>query len=168
MKKILFVIAMFAPMSMFAQKFAHFNAQEIITNMDEYKTAQTELQQLGTQYQEEYDRLVKEYQTKVDEYQKLVEGKATAQAILDSKAQDLQQMQQSIQDFGQASQQDLQKQESAKMEIIQTKVMAAIKKVGESGNYIYVVDVSGGAIPFVNTALSTDVTAQVKAEVGIK
>ena len=74
----------------------------------------------------------------------------------------------SIQDFYQASQQDLQKQQGEKMEIIQTKVMAAIRKLGEAGNYVYVVDISTGAIPFVNEALSTDITAQLKAELGIK
>ena len=54
------------------------------------------------------------------------------------------------------------------MEVIQTKIMAAIKKIGENGGYVYIVDTSTGAISFVNDALSTDVTAQLKAELGIK
>ena len=77
-------------------------------------------------------------------------------------------MEQSIQDFYQASQEDLQKQQSEKMEPIQTKILAAIKKIGEAGGYIYVVDLSTGVIPFINESLSTDVTAQLKAELGIK
>ena len=51
---------------------------------------------------------------------------------------------------------------------IQEKVIAAVKKVGEAGGYVYVVDISVGAIPFVNTQLSTDITDQVKKEVGIQ
>lgn len=168
MKKILFVIMMLAPMSIFAQKFAHFNMAEVLPNMAEYQTASAEIQKVSAQYQEELERLQKEYQTKGEEFQKLSEDGTTAQAILQSKAQDLQKMEQSIQDFYQASQQDLQKQQSEKMEVIQTKVMAAIKKIGEAGGYVYVVDTSTGAIPFINTALSTDVTAQLKAELGIK
>ncbi|MCF0197800.1 MAG: OmpH family outer membrane protein [Bacteroidaceae bacterium] len=168
MKKILFVILMLAPMSIFAQKFAHFNMAEVLPNMAEYQAASAEIQKLSAQYQEEYDRLIKEYQTKAEELQKLDEAGNTAQAILQSKAQDLQKMQQSIQEFGQASQQDLEKQQGEKMQAIQTKVMAAITKLGEAGGYVYVVDTSSGVIPFVNPSLSTDITAQVKAELGIK
>ncbi len=168
MKKFLVLIAMLAPMSMFAQKFAHFDMSQVLPNMAEYQTASAEMQKLGAQYQEEYDRLQKEFQTKYEEYQKLAEGGQTAEAILQSKGNELQKMQESIQDFAQASQQDIQKQQTEKMEVIQTKIMAVIKKIGEAGNYVYVVDVSAGAIPFVNTALSTDVTAQVKTELGIK
>ena len=168
MKKILVMILMLAPMSIFAQKFAHFNMAEVLPNMGEYKAAGAEIQKLTAQYQEELERLQKEYQTKGEEFQKLSEDQSTAQAILQSKAQDLQKMEQSIQDFYQASQQDLQKQQSEKMEPIQAKVIAAIKKIGEAGGYVYVVDVSTGAISFINPSLSTDVTAQLKAELGIK
>ena len=168
MKKILVMIMMLAPMSIFAQKFAHFNMAEVLPLMAEYKTASAEIQKLTTQYQEELERLQKEYQTKAEEFQRLSGDSNTAQAILQSKGQDLQKMEQSIQDFYQASQQDLQKQQNDKMEAIQAKIIAAIKKIGESGAYIYVVDTSTGAIPFVNEALSTDVTAQLKTELGIK
>ena len=168
MKKILFVIMMLAPMSMFAQKFAHFNMAEVLPQMAEYQTASAEIQKLTQQYQEELERLQKEYQTKAEEFQKLSADSNAAQAILQSKGEDLQKMEQSIQNFYQASQQDLQKQQGEKLEAIQTKVVGAIKKIGEAGAYIYVVDVSTGAIPFVNTALSTDITAQLKTELGIK
>ena len=169
MKKISIMMLMLAPMSIFAQqKFAHFNMANVLPEMPEYQAASTDIQKLGQQYQVELERLQKEYQTKAEELQRLSNDTSTAQAILQSKATDLQKMQQSIEDFYQASQQDMQKQQAEKMEAIQTKILAAIKKVGEAGNYVYVVDISGGAIPFVNEALSTDVTAQVKAELGIK
>ena len=60
------------------------------------------------------------------------------------------------------------KAQQEKMGAIQEKVIAAVKKVGEAGGYVYVVDISVGAIPFVNTQLSTDITDQVKKEVGIQ
>jgi outer membrane protein len=46
-------------------------------------------------------------------------------------------------------------------------VSAAIKEIGAAGQYIYVMDTSSG-IPFINETLSTDVTDQVKAKLGIK
>ena len=168
MKKILFVILMLAPMSIFAQKFAHFNMASILPEMNEYKTATAELQKLTTQYQDEMKRLQTEYQTKLEEFQKLSSDANTAQAILQSKGQDLQKMEESIQTFYQASQEDLQKKQTEKMEPVQAKIRAAIKKIGEAGGYVYVVDLSTGVIPFINESLSVDVTAQLKTELGIK
>jgi len=62
----------------------------------------------------------------------------------------------------------MEKQNNEKMEPILAKLNAAIKKIGETGNYVYVVNTASGAIPFINESLSTDITAQLKAELGIK
>ena len=40
--------------------------------------------------------------------------------------------------------------------------------IGEEGNYVYVVDINTGVIPFVNTQLSTDISDLIKKEVGIQ
>ncbi len=172
MKKILLIVLMLAPVSMFAQKYAHFNMADVLPNMADYQTASSEIQKLSNDYQEEFERLQKEYQTKGEEYQKLAEDASTAQAILQSKLQDLQKMEQSIQDFLQASQQDLQKQQTEKMEAIQIKINNAINKIADAAGYVYVMDISsctvGGPVVFVNTAQSTDITSQVKEALGIK
>jgi outer membrane protein len=70
---------------------------------------------------------------------------------------------QSYQDNNQA----LQKASAEKMQAISTKIIDAIKSVGQAGGYVYIMDINGG-VPFINTALSTDVTAQVKAKLGLK
>jgi hypothetical protein len=44
MKKTLIAILLMAPLSLCAQKFAHFNTAEIIPNMKEYTTAMEEMQ----------------------------------------------------------------------------------------------------------------------------
>jgi outer membrane protein len=53
------------------------------------------------------------------------------------------------------------------MQAITTKVLDAIKQVGQSGGYVYIMDLTGG-IPYISTTLSTDVTSQVKAKLGLK
>ena len=53
------------------------------------------------------------------------------------------------------------------MQAITTKVVDAIKQVGQAGNYVYIMDIQGG-IPYISTTLSTDVTAEVKAKLGLK
>ena len=168
MKKILVALLMMAPMSLFAQKFAHFDSSLVYPEMEEFKTAKGELDKIQTQYQEEMERLQNEYKTKVEEFQKLSENGQTEQVILQNKAGDLEKMEQSIQNFYQAIQQDMQKQQETKMEPIRAKIQAAIKKIGEAGNYIYVIDTSVGAVTWINEALSTDITAQIRTEVGIK
>jgi outer membrane protein len=75
-----------------------------------------------------------------------------------------QRLQQSYQDNEQA----YQKASQEKMGVINEKVLAAVKKIGEEGNYVYVVDINTGVIPFVNTQLSTDISDLIKKEVGIQ
>ena len=53
------------------------------------------------------------------------------------------------------------------MQAITTKVIDAIKQVGQAGAYVYIMD-NAGCIPYISTTLSTDVTAQVKEKLGIK
>jgi outer membrane protein len=76
-------------------------------------------------------------------------------------------MYQKIQQSYQDNQQALAKEQSEKMQAITTKVLNAIKEVGSAGGYVYIMDLSGG-IPYISTTLSTDVTAQVKAKLGLK
>ena len=111
MKKILVMILMLAPMSLFAQKFAHFDMSQILPEMEEYKTVSAELEKIQQQYQNEMEAIQKEYQTKVEEYKKLDAEGNTAQAILQSKLTDIQKIEERLQDFYQASQQELQKKQ---------------------------------------------------------
>ncbi len=54
------------------------------------------------------------------------------------------------------------------MGAIQQQVLDAVKKIGEAGGYVYVIDTNAGAIPFVNTTLSTDITAEIKKSLGVQ
>ena len=76
-------------------------------------------------------------------------------------------MYQKIQQSYQDNQQALAKASQEKMQVITTKVVDAIKQVGQAGGYVYIMDVAGG-IPYISTTLSTDVTADVKAKLGLK
>ena len=52
-------------------------------------------------------------------------------------------------------------------EPIAKKVDDAIKAVGQEGGYVYIFDLTSTNIPFVSETLSTDVTAAVKAKLGL-
>lgn len=165
MKKFLIAIMMIAPLSLSAQKFAHFNSADVIPNMKEYTTAQTELQAMQKQFEDDLKLMQDELQKKTEEYQKeqanlLDNVKQRREAELNDLYQRLQQ---SYQDNAAA----MEKAEQEKLGAIQQKVLDAVKKVGEAGSYIYIVDTSAGVIPFINSQLSTDITAEIKKEVGI-
>ena len=165
MKKILLAILLMAPLSIFAQKFAHFNSSDIIPNMKEFTTAQTELQNLAKQYEEDLKRMQDELQKKSEDYEK------QAANLLDNvkqrREQELQTLYQHYQEALQENQQVLQKTEQEKMQEIQQLVMNALKKVGEAGGYVYIVDTSAGVIPYVSPTLSTDVTPEIKKALGM-
>ena len=80
---------------------------------------------------------------------------------------ELNEMYQKIQQSYQDNQQALAKEQSDKMQAITSKVIEAIKAVGQAGGYVYIMDMASG-IPYISTTLSTDVTAQVKAKLGLK
>ena len=155
-----------APLALSAQKFAHFNSADIIPNMKEYTTAQTEIQNMAKQFDDDLKLMQDELQKKTEEYQK--EQANLLENVRQRREQELNDLYQRMQQSYQDNQQSLQKAQQDKMGAIQQLVLDAVKKIGETGGYVYVIDTNAGAIPFVNTALSTDITADVKKAVGIQ
>ncbi|MBQ7686512.1 MAG: OmpH family outer membrane protein [Bacteroidaceae bacterium] len=165
MKKLIILALIALPMSVFAQKFAHVNSAVIINAMPEYTKAQTELQTLAKQYDDEFKRMQDEFRTKYEDYQK--NGESLPETMKQRRVQELQDLDKRLTEYQQTAEQDLAQQERTKLNEISEKVGNAIKEVGTAGGYIYVMDVTSG-IPFINETLSTDVTDQVKAKLGIK
>lgn len=165
MKKIILTVLVALPMSLFAQKFAHINSAEIIQAMPEYTTAQTEMQAAAKQYEDELTRMQDELKTKMDDYEK--NAATMVDAVKQRREQELQDLNQRLQQYYENSQQELNKLQQQKMQVISEKVQKAIKEVGEAGGYVYVMDTTSG-IPYISTTLSTDVTSQVKAKLGLK
>ena len=166
MKKILIAVLVMAPLSLCAQKFAHFNTADIIPNMKEYTTAMEEMQTMQKQYEDDMKLMQDELQKKSEEYQK--EQANLLENVRQRREQELNDLYTRLQQSYQDNQAALQKAQAEKMNVISEKVLAAVKKIGEEGGYVYVVDTSSGVIPFVNSALSTDISAQVKKELGIQ
>ena len=156
---------MFAPMATFAQKFGHVNSQEIVQAMPEFTKARTDIEALTKQYEADLKSMQEELQKKSEAYEK--EQASLPVNIKERREKELQDMYQKIQQSYQDNQQALAKEQSEKMQAITTKVLDAIKQVGQSGGYVYIMDLTGG-IPYISTTLSTDVTSQVKAKLGLK
>ena len=146
------------------QKFGHVNSQEIIQAMPEFSKARTEIEALTKQYEADLKSMYEELQKKGDAYEK---EQATLPAnIKERREKELAEMQQKIQQSYQDNQQALAQAQQEKMNAITTKVLDAIKAIGQAGNYIYIMDMGSG-VPYISTTLSTDVTAEVKKKLGI-
>ena len=148
-----------------AQKFGHVNSQEIIQVMPEFTKARADIEALTKQYEADLKQMQEELQKKTEAYEK---EQATLPANIKQRREtELQEMYQKIQQSYQDNQQALAKEQNEKMQAITTKVLDAIKAVGQAGNYVYIMDLAAG-IPYISTTLSTDVTADVKAKLGLK
>ena len=151
MKKMILMMLMFAPLATFAQKFGHINAQEVMSQMPEFIKARGEMEAKAKQMENDLKAMQDELQRKSQEYDK---NKSTMNANTL-----YQKYQQALQD----NQQTLSKEQQEKMQPITTKLVNAIKEVGKTGGYVYIMDVSSG-IPYISDTLSKDVTAEVKTQ----
>jgi outer membrane protein len=146
-------------------KFGHVNTQEIVQVMPEYTKAKTDIEALAKQYEADLKQMQDELQKKGDAFEK--EQATLPDNIKQRRQTELQEMYQKIQQSYQDNQQALAKTQQEKMSSITTKVLDAIKAVGQAGGYVYIMEMGAG-IPYISTTLSTDVTAQVKAKLGLK
>ena len=164
-KKIAFLLLLIAPMSLFAQKFAHFKSMDIIPVMPEYSKAQTDIQKMQKQYEDEIKRASDEFNKKFAEYQQ--EQKTLPQNIQERRQRELQELQEKGMQFQQDAQQQLQKAYGDMMEPIYKKLEDAVKSVGPTGGYTYIFDLNRTDIPYINEAQSKDVTNDIKTKLGI-
>jgi outer membrane protein len=140
------------------------NTQEIMQAMPEYTKAESEIKALQSQYEADLKSMQDELQKKSEAFDK--EQASLPDNIKQRRQQELQEMYQKIQQSYQDNNQALQKASSEKMQAITAKILDAIKSVGQTGGYVYIIE--NNSLPYISTTLSTDVTAQVKAKLGLK
>ena len=165
MKKFLILVVMLAPMSLLAQKFGYVNSAEIIQVMPEYAKALKDIQALEKMYTDDFNSMRTELEKKGTEFEKMQQD-SVPENILKRRYEELMQMQERMQQYGQEVQANLQKAEGEKMMEIQKVLKGALDAVGNEGTYVLIFDISSG-IPFINTTLCDDVTAKVRAKLGI-
>ena len=161
MKKLILMLMLFAPMSMFAQKFGHLNSQQVMNDMPEFVKARGEIEATAKQYENDLKAMQDELQRKAQEYEKT---KSTMNATKQKETEDeLMKVNEKIRTAYNDNSQALQKAQQEKMQPITAKLVNAIQAVGKAGNYVYIMDVTSG-IPYISQTLSEDVTSKVKAE----
>lgn len=119
-------------------KTAHIDVNELLAKMPEMTSAKAQLEKLSKTFDADYSTMVTEYQTKMKKY----EGEASTQteAINETRAKEMQDMGQRIQQFRDTAQKQLQDKEMEIVKPIMDKAKAAIIKVGKAKGFQYVVD----------------------------
>jgi outer membrane protein len=166
LKKIALILMLIAPMSVFAQKFGHIKMQEVVSLMPEYTKAQTDINTMQKQFDDELKRAQDDFAKKYAEYQQ--DQANLPKNIQERRQKELQELSERGMQLQQDAQQQLQQSWMQMLEPIVNKIEEAIKAVGQEGGYTYIFDLNTTNIPYVSETLSTDVTAAVKAKLGIK
>lgn len=165
MKKVILTALLLFPLSLFAQKFGHFDSSVIVKAMPEYAKSQTELQNLSKQFEDDIKRMQDELQKKGQEYDR--QRDSLPDNVKKRREEELQNLYQRIQQTSADDRDSLQAASAQKMQAITQKIIAAVKAVGDEGKYIYIMDTTGG-IPYISSTLSEDVTKKIREKLGLK
>ena len=167
MKKLIIFLLMILPLGVFAQeaKVAIVNSQEMITSMPEFKSMQTELEQMNNQFVEEMKTMEGEFQKKYSTY--IAQQDSLTENIKLKRMQELEDLRTRVENFSQIAQQDMQKKQQELIAPIQDKVRIAIKAVGDEKGYAYIFDNNPGIVLYIGNA-AIDATPDVKAKLGLK
>lgn len=143
-------------------KVAHIDVQELMTNMPEMKTAQAQVKKISETYDNEYKTMVTEYQNKMKKYES--EATTVTEAVNETRAKEMQDMGQRIQQYRDTAQKELQQKEMDLVKPIMDKAKAAIQKVAKAKGFQYVLDATPGSGVIV--ADGPSLLADVKKELG--
>lgn len=169
MKKLFFAIMLMMPFSLMAQnvmKIGYINSQELITAMPEYEAALKQLEDINLTYQQEGKKLQEEFQKKYTEYMQTKD--ALDSTIKEYKENELQRLQQSIEEFTQNAQNNLQKKQQDLVTPIIEKANKALKQVGDENGFTYIIDTNNGqVVPYVG-ADAINVLPLVKKNLNLK
>lgn len=172
--KRLIVIASFAVVLVFFSqaamsqnlKFGHINRNELIQALPEFDSANVQLQNFRKELENALELMTVELNNKTEAYAK--ESKNFTDVVKQTKEQEIMDMQRRAQEFQQNAQQQFQDKQLALFQPVTAKADKAIKDVGKENGLVYVFDVSGGQVVYVDETKSTNIMTLAKAKLGIK
>lgn len=143
-------------------KVAHINTQELVQAMPATKNAKAEIEKLAKTYEVQIQEMGSEYDAKVKRY----DAEAATQTAEENqkRVEEVTNMRQSIAQFQQQAQQELQKKEFDLLKPITENARKAILKVARAQGFHYVLDSTQGQ--GVILADGKDLMEDVKKELG--
>lgn len=146
-------------------KFGYLSYKEIITAMPEYTQVQADLQDLRAKCEEEVNRSDREFTKRYTEF---IDGQSSFPDIIRTKRQkELQELMDRSIAFKKDVEQTIRDARVELMKPLKEKVDLALQAVCIEGGYDYVLNTDRDAYLYINEANGTDITARVKAMLGI-
>lgn len=146
-----------------AQEVAHINAQELVAQMPEFKTANEQLSKMRDSFAKDYEQMIAEFQTKATKFQQ--EEQTAGDTTNQMRMQELQDLQNRVQQLELNADTELGKKQEELLKPVLEKATNAIQKVARAKGYKYVLDstMGGGII----MADGPDLMNDVKKELNI-
>jgi len=167
MKRLLTTLLVLLPMMVMAQvQFGYLSYNEVLKQMPEYLTGQQQLIELKAKYDAEATRGEEEFQRKFSEF--LQGQKEFPQNILVKRQAELQDLMDKAVKFREECQTLLAQAEQDMLRDLTKKLDDAIQEVGMTSGLAAILNTDDHKAPFVNPALSVDVTPLVLNTLGIK
>ena len=157
-KKLLLVLAALMPMCMTAQivKIAVVNIQNVYDACPEKAAAQAALSELSQQYKQEYKLMQDDFGKKYADYQRLANDPKVSATIKERRMNEIQDEDDKVKQFLQQVDKEL-----------YAKINAAVKAVGEAGDFTYIFDISQTPLAYTGPT-AIDLTQLVKEKLGLK
>jgi outer membrane protein len=144
-------------------KFGHIDSQALLEAMPEKAAADKKLEEFAATLEKQLGAMSSEWESKVQDYR--ANEAVMSDIIAQTKAEEIQNLEQRIQAFQQNAQQRLAKEEASVYQPILDKAKASIEKVAEENGFTYVFDTSSGSLLY--QPESDDILPLVKADLGI-
>ena len=163
LKTLLFAAVLFIGATSFTtaqNNVAHINKQELIKAMPAYTQAQAEIEKLGKTYEATIQGSLKELDIKLKQYNAEAEGQT--QEENQKRMEEVEGMKQSLGQYQQQAQKDLQEKEFNLLKPIVEKADNAIKAVAKTQGFQYVLDKA-----MLIVADGKDLMVDVKKQLGI-
>lgn len=150
--------------AMAQSKLGHINVPLLISLMPEAKKADAQLETMAKGFQADLDKMYAEYTNLATKYQN--EASKQSEAMNQTRAKEMEDRSQRLQQFSNTAQQDLEKKRSDLYNPIFKKAQDAIDAVAKEKGLIYVFDSSKGVIIYDGGGV--DVLPDVKKKLGLQ
>ncbi len=167
LKSILIVAIVFlgTQVSVAQSKVAHIDVSLLMKDYPAMINARAQFEKVQKSYDTEYNTMVQEFQTKMKKYQTEAENGTATDAMNESRAKEMQDMESRIKLYSENARKELQQKEIDLLKPVMEKAQEAIQKVAKAKGVNYVLDAtSPGTILFVEGGI--DLLDDVKKELG--
>lgn len=164
---VIFGVAMFMGNSAYAQdmKIGYINTQKLIELMPQASEVDSSLNAYAQQLQMQQQAMMQELEDKRNKFQEDLQSGEVAQSVMESREDEILDLNERVQSFQQTAQQDLSQRQQRLYKPLIEKIENAIDNVAKEHGYRYVLEASTGNILY--SVDEDDLMPLVKKELGL-